>query len=764
VRIRRHAWGSALLVAALAAGFPGGSAASAVAGAGEVADGELPFVAKVTFGDARGCTGVLVSPRWILTAKACFTDGSAPVAAGAPARPTTVLLGRADLTGTSGHRLLVQHVLPHPDRNVALAELSAPVKDIAPVGLDGAAARVGESLRIAGYGRTATAWVPDRLHAGTFTVESADAASFTVTASGGATLCKGDAGGPAFREVSGRVELVGVHDRSWQKNCIGETETRDGAVETRTDDLADWIRAGAAVQPQGLREPVIGEFTRDGRPDMVAVDAAGLQWLYPGTATPNVWADRIQIGSGWSGYRDFAIGRVNRDEFDDLVTIESATQKLWMYPGTAAGGRFGARVDIGSGWGAFRDVTIGKVNRDQYDDLLVVRNTDHKLFLYTGNAAGGHFNPAVEYGAGWNCCAQLMLGRFTADDYDDLVTVDQGTGRLRIYRGTSHGQQFEPGADAGAGAAWKSAAHLIPGRFDGTGLDGLLAVDAATGQTWLHPRTADGGWGARIAPPGRAWAPQPYELTRTVTGEFTRDAHTDLIGVDAAGELWLHPGTAARTFGPRTQIGTGWSGYRDFAIGRVNRDEFDDLVTIESATQKLWMYPGTAAGGRFGARVDIGSGWGAFRDVTIGKVNRDQYDDLLVVRNTDHKLFLYTGNATGGHFDPAVQYGAGWNCCAQLTLGRFTADAHDDLLTADQGTGKLRIYPSTEAGEQFGLPLAPAAGEMWKNRTELFAVQFAAGEHDGLLSRDPSGALVLNPATAAGTPDWADPIRFGPRD
>ncbi|MEV6488762.1 trypsin-like serine protease [Actinoplanes sp. NPDC051633] len=178
-----RAWGSALIVGGLAAGILTGSAASAVGTAEPVADGELPFVAKVTFGeerDQRSCTGVLVDSRWVATNKSCFTDGSGPVAAGTPARPATVLVGRTDLTKVTGYRVAVQSLIPHPDRNVVLAELSAAVEGVAPVKL-GAAAEVGETLRIAGYGRTATEWVPDRLHASSFTVQSADASSFDVT-------------------------------------------------------------------------------------------------------------------------------------------------------------------------------------------------------------------------------------------------------------------------------------------------------------------------------------------------------------------------------------------------------------------------------------------------------------------------------------------------------------------------------------------------------------------------------------------------------
>ncbi|HST83615.1 MAG TPA: S1 family peptidase, partial [Kineosporiaceae bacterium] len=379
--------------------FGGGSPAGALTVAPVVEDGDLPFVAKVDFGEQnRGCTGALVATRWVVTAKSCFADGTGEVVAGVPSRPVNVVLGRTDLTTTTGHRRAVISLIPHPERNLVLAELSAPVNNIAPLGLDGGAPQEGESLRIAGYGRTGTEWVPDRLHAGTFTVGAVAAAGFAVTGSDGATICKGDAGGPAFREAPAGPQLIGINDTSWQKGCFGESETQiqDGATEARTDDLAGWIRSSTAVAPDALRQPVTGEFNRDGIQDLIAADAAGKLWLYPGTTSGTRWGTRTQIGTGWSGYREFVIGKINRDAYDDLVTVNTASGDLWMYPGTAAGIRFGARVQIGNGWSSdFRDLAIGKVNRDAYDDLVAVKSSSQELLLYKGNATGPTFDSSV---------------------------------------------------------------------------------------------------------------------------------------------------------------------------------------------------------------------------------------------------------------------------------------------------------------------------------------------------------------------------------
>jgi hypothetical protein len=214
--------------------------AYAVAGGEPAADGTYGFVAKLDIGfsgsDPRGCTGALIDPWWILTATSCFATGSGPVTAGLPPTPTTAVIGR---TVTAA----VVELVPAADRDVVLARLDRAATGITPVPVATTAAHDGETLRVAGYGRTADRWVPDRLHTALFTAQSSTATTVDITAADDdASICKGDAGGPALRETGGRVELVAINHLSWQRGCFDNAgETRDGAVESRVDDLTPWI-------------------------------------------------------------------------------------------------------------------------------------------------------------------------------------------------------------------------------------------------------------------------------------------------------------------------------------------------------------------------------------------------------------------------------------------------------------------------------------------------------------------------------------------
>ncbi|WP_219671240.1 RICIN domain-containing protein [Streptomyces bambusae] len=224
---------AALLSAALMSTTP----AVAVSGP-ETAAGAHPYVVRLNLGDeadSRACTGTLVDRYWVLTAASCFaaTPGST-VAAGKPALRTTAKL-------SDGSAVEVTEVAPRADRDAALVRLATPATGIAPAPLATEAPATGAELTAAGFGRTKTEWVPDKLHTGTFTLDSATSTTLAVTGKGGSAICKGDTGSPLLN-ASGRI--IAVNSRSWQGGCLGApaTETRTGAISTRTDDLADWLR------------------------------------------------------------------------------------------------------------------------------------------------------------------------------------------------------------------------------------------------------------------------------------------------------------------------------------------------------------------------------------------------------------------------------------------------------------------------------------------------------------------------------------------
>ncbi|MFD8323953.1 trypsin-like serine protease [Kitasatospora purpeofusca] len=297
----RSAWTTAAVTAAVLAGaLLTGGPAPAVSGDASPT-GAHTYAVKLDIGDGkRACSGALVDPYWIVTAASCFADDPArpaTVPAGPPALRTTATVGRTEAAATGQVRDIAE-LVPRTDRDLVMARLATPVTDIAPVAVAGTAPAAGEELTVAGFGRTRTEWVPDRLHSGLFTVGTVDPTGLAITPKTptGAAVCKGDTGGPALRKVGDHYELAALNSRSWQNGCLGTTETtRTGAYDTRTDDLGPWIQqtvsawAAVVAARSGNRSTVYNPDTRTAEIFTLRTDGAMMHAYNTN-------------GEGWSGW------------------------------------------------------------------------------------------------------------------------------------------------------------------------------------------------------------------------------------------------------------------------------------------------------------------------------------------------------------------------------------------------------------------------------------------------------------------------------
>ncbi|WP_458115772.1 FG-GAP-like repeat-containing protein [Arthrobacter sp. D2-10] len=227
--------------------------------------------------------------------------------------------------------------------------------------------------------------------------------------------------------------------------------------------------------------------------------------------------------------------------------------------------------------------------------------------------------------------------------------------------------------------------------MNGDGNPDLVARDSS-GNLYLYPSTAAGGFGTRILI-GTGWGAMNAILQ---PGDFSGDGRSDVIARDTSGRLWLYTGTGTGRINAGTQIGTGWGGMTALVTpGDFNGDRRADLLA-RSSTGALFLYPGNGASG-FGTRTQPGSGWGGFTAIlSTGDFSGDGRSDVIA-RNSNGALFLYRGSGTGT-FSGSAQIGTGWNGFTIVGPGAWgTANTTSDLVARDS-TGRLYVYNGSGTG------------------------------------------------------------------
>ncbi|WP_329578741.1 FG-GAP-like repeat-containing protein [Kitasatospora sp. NBC_01250] len=449
-----------------------------------------PAVGTVTVGQpgqpgSRSCTATLVSPQWVLTAASCFTDKPddlSTVQSGMPQTPTIVTI--------AGRRLDVSTIVPRTDRDVAMVRVVQTVSDITPIAVATTAPTAGEDLQVLGFGRTRTGWLSAQPHNATFTTGTVTAAGLDVTPKtpADATVCKGDAGGPALRAKNGGFELAAVTSRAWQGGCLGETETRQGATEARVDDLAKWIadtrdhRSATPNEVGGNGRVRFADFDGDGKPDY---------WVINDDGSVNVWLNRGGDGTGPNGW--LPIGKVANGVTNDRSRVRIAdfdgdgkadywvvnpdgSVNVWLNRG---GDKPGA-----NGWQLIGKVAVGTTTNpdavrladfdgDGKADYCVI-NDDGSVSVWLNH--GGDISGV----AGWQSIGKVTTG----------ATTDRSRVRLADFDGDGKADYWVVNQD-GSVNVWLNHGGDKPG-VAGWQLLGRVATGLTTNQSLVYFTDFDG--------------------------------------------------------------------------------------------------------------------------------------------------------------------------------------------------------------------------------------------------------------------------------
>lgn len=215
-------------------------------------------------------------------------------------------------------------------------------------------------------------------------------------------------------ESSGRVlgtgwqafdMLLGPTDFSGDTHADVLARRGDGTLWLYAGNGAGGFRSGVRIGTgwHGFAELLSpGDFTGDSFPDVLARKPDGTLWLYAGNGRGGWAASGRQIGHGWQVFTELVSpGDFTGDGRADVLARKS-DGTLWLYAGNGRGGWAAGGVKAGGGWRVFTHALPGgDRNGDGAADVLGLR-ADGTLEMFAGNGRGGWLSGGQVIGRRWD--------------------------------------------------------------------------------------------------------------------------------------------------------------------------------------------------------------------------------------------------------------------------------------------------------------------------------------------------------------------------
>ncbi|WP_308159506.1 Ig-like domain-containing protein [Arthrobacter sp. ISL-65] len=229
--------------------------------------------------------------------------------------------------------------------------------------------------------------------------------------------------------------------------------------------------------------------------DVVAAGPDGVLWNYPASGRGG-FQPREKIGTGWSTLAKGFVADWNSDGVFDVIA-QWQDGRLSYYAGRPGGGFVAART-IGNGWGSYH-VTVGRWRKtDKYPGILAYDAAG--TLWYYGNSAGSSLSPRIRTGLGWRGL-YLTMTDFDQNGTQDLL-AKRSDGRMLLYRSTGTGG-FVSESRPTVGAGWNGINSITAVAGFTTGSSGLM-TRLTDGRLARYPFSR-GTWGARTIV-GAGWS------------------------------------------------------------------------------------------------------------------------------------------------------------------------------------------------------------------------------------------------------------------
>jgi hypothetical protein len=466
----------------------------------------------------------------------------------------------------------------------------------------------------------------------------------------------------------------------------------------------------------------VGPSTGTGASAIIAADIEGngrLDLISSNTLQNTVAVLLNNGNGGFQAVQDYAVpngpaylavGDFNRDGKPDLAVTQSTGSSVALLinntlPTSQPGGRnFFAPHNLTNGHGNMADgVAVADFNHDGLPDIAATYLEDNSVRVLTGNG-GGNFNTAAVYPVGkqpyW-----VATGDLNNNGYSDLVTANTGDNTVSVLMNKADGSgTFNAAASYPVG---NDPYQVAIGDLNGDGLPDLAVTNYGDNTVSLLYGQTDGTFttGQTIAtcinPYGVAIADFRHTGQHDVAVTCFHTAQMEVF-LNNTPILPQNPAPPQATF-QSPEIFTTDVNPTSLVIADFNRDGNLDIVTGNSIANNVSFFAGNGDGTFQAAANSFALN---FPDsIAVGDLNGDGIPDLVTVAPNFNQVAILYG-VGDGTFQPRFEFTTGTQPWA-VALADFNQDGKLDIVTANTFN---RVNLTTPAFQQQYIKQFPPVG------------------------------------------------------
>ena len=139
--------------------------------------------------------------------------------------------------------------------------------------------------------------------------------------------------------------------------------------------------------------------------------------------------------------------------------------------------------------------------------------------------------------------------------------------------------------------------------------------------------------------------------------------------------------------------------YTSFGLADWDRDGHQDLITRQDATGEMWVYPGISNRGySTQPRVQIGNSFRGYTAFGVADWDRDGHQDLITRQDTTGELWIYPGISYRGYSTQSrVKLHSYMRGYTAFGIADWDRNGTQDLLVRNDSNGTLQLLPGNGA-------------------------------------------------------------------